>query len=213
MNYLFLCVIIINDSKVDNMKKFLYKFSCLLLIIFALPVSAGCKLTYDEYNAYGIKSAYIVGEYIFNKDSGFSPSIEDLATASRSIPTNQKEYIYDVLSFPNAFRYKSIFDGTSLSGKENFPDIYVSYIYKNHIATATDSDITYITCETSDITVKAISLATVGNGNYYTSATRYFEIDSTNGISKAYYCLTTNDSCTPNVEASIDTKTNTFSVN
>ena len=195
------------------MKKFLYKFSCLLLIIFALPVSAGCKLTYDEYNAYGIKSAYIVGEYIFNKDSGFSPSIEDLATASRSIPTNQKEYIYDVLSFPNAFRYKSIFDGTSLSGKENFPDIYVSYIYKNHIATATDSDITYITCETSDITVKAISLATVGNGNYYTSATRYFEIDSTNGISKAYYCLTTNDSCTPNVEASIDTKTNTFSVN
>lgn len=194
------------------MKKFFYKFSCLLLIIFAVPVSAGCKLTYDEYNAYGIKSAYIVGEYIFNKDSGFSPSIEDLATASRSIPTNQKEYIYDVLSFPNTFRYKSIFDGTSISGKENFPDISVSYIYKNHIATATDSDITYITCESSDISVKAISLATVGNGNYYTSATRYFEIDSSNGIGKAYYCLTTGDSCTPSSEASIDTKTNTFSV-
>jgi len=79
------------------MNKRILLFINILIIIVMIPsITFSCELKYEEYAKLGIRSSYVVGDYVFNRDEGFSPSIEDISIASRSIKTGKSEYVDDL---------------------------------------------------------------------------------------------------------------------
>src|SRR5574344_1673527 len=194
------------------MNKRIVLFINILIIIVMIPsITFSCELTYEEYAKLGIRSSYVVGDYVFNRDEGFSPSIEDISIASRSIKTGKSEYVDDLfVGSTTRFRYSELLSNTSTTDVSGFPNIDVLHVYLNHIKTASEAEHYDLTCPANmELTFKG--LTSVGDGTFVTSANRLVSVSSSNGISKASYCITSDSSCTPNTDTQVD-ENNTFNV-
>ena len=190
------------------MKKCLYMIIGLLMLM-VMPVDA-CVLTYDEYKETEIQHAYIIGDYVFNMDEGYSPSLYDIAIAARSIPETEEEYILDVYNIPagnGKYEYEkwNIFEGGFDTNPRGFK-VDVTWEYWANIVGATEDEYDMFICMVGDCDIKVnyTTLETVGEGEYKTSATRTVQVEGTNKIKEAYYCLTPGETCEPNQKATIN---------
>ena len=190
------------------MKKCLYMIIGLLMLM-VMPVEA-CVLTYDEYKETEIQHAYIIGDYVFNMDEGYSPSLYDIAIAARSIPKTEEEYILDVYNIPagnGKYEYEkwNIFEGGFDTNPRGFK-VDVTWEYWANIVGATEDEYDMFICMVGDCDIKVnyTTLETVGEGEYKTSATRTVQVEGTNKIKEAYYCLTPGETCEPNQKATIN---------
>ena len=124
------------------MKRYLYLLIGILMLM-VMPVEA-CVLTYEEYKETEIQHAYIIGDYVFNMDEGYSPSLYDIAIAARSIPTTEEEYILDVYNIPTGngkYEYEkwNIFEGGFDTNPRGF-QVDVTWEYWANIAGATEEE-------------------------------------------------------------------------
>ena len=147
-----------------------------LTIMITPSITFSCELTYEEYAKLGIRSSYVVGDYVFNRDEGFSPSIEDISIASRSIKTGKSEYVDDLfVGSTTRFRYSELLSNTSTTDVSGFPNIDVLHVYLNHIKTASEAEHYDLTCPANmELTFKG--LTSVGDGTFVTSANRLVSV-------------------------------------
>ena len=91
-------------------------------------------LTEEEFNELGIDHAYAIGEYLFNLDAGFNPSLKDLLLASKTVYSDNMK-IYEIKKSENIsgdiiVEYNELLSNTKLN---DFPIIKIKYIYENHV--------------------------------------------------------------------------------
>ena len=173
----------------------------IMLIMIASKVDA-CVLSYQEYTEEKIRHAYVVGEYILDAYNN-TPNLEDFATAARSIKADEEVYVYDMvyLESVDMFYYLNMFEDNSLvMGSENFPFVDVTYYYKSHVS---ENDYKLYTCVNEEMEVKYLTLTSVGESTYKTSATRGIQLTSNAGISEVRYCFTSESECVPNQKKEI----------
>lgn len=181
------------------MKKLVF-LTILFLSILIPNVTQACELSYQEYKDKGIVQSFVVGEYVFNVDNGYSPSLEDFATAARSIKKGEDVKVYNIFSIGNIYyKVTEIFSNKSTNNVNEFPNIDVTYEYRNHIRNAKESDYTIYTCKKKNIKINFNGLYTEGNFEYKTKAIRYAAIDSSSDIKEIKYCTTIKEECNPDI--------------
>ena len=108
-----------------------------LVILFLLSVNItnvnAVKLGQSEYEEYGMKRAYVIGNYVFDL-SKHNPTLGDLMIANQTNPVGQASII-EIKIATNidgeiTREYRELLTGTKL---DEFPDIDVNYIYRSQI--------------------------------------------------------------------------------
>lgn len=112
------------------------------LIIFIPNICNAKVMDYDNYKRLNIKYSFIVGSYLFNMDNGYSPTLEDIMIASRSISETQPTTLYEVRLFPvwDYFTINEIYKKTTSNDKSILNDMNIKYIYRNSINKSTSKD-------------------------------------------------------------------------
>ena len=123
------------------MKKIKFIIIILVLVVFPSIVNAK-KLDYDYYKKLNVTYAFIVGDYMFNMDNGYSPSLEDIMIASRTIKDGNPTTLYEIRMFPawNYFSVSEIYKNTSSNDKNILENMNVRYIYRNNIKKANSKE-------------------------------------------------------------------------
>lgn len=113
----------------------------LLGIMFPSIVKAK-TLDYDYYKKLNVKYAFIVGDYMFNMDNGYSPTLEDIMIASRTIDESKPTTLYEIRMFPawNFFSVNEVYKNESTNDKTILENMNVKYVYRSNIKTASSSD-------------------------------------------------------------------------
>ena len=76
------------------------KFIIIILVLVVFPSIVNAKtLDYDYYKKLNVKYAFIVGDYMFNMDNGYSPTLEDIMIASRTIAADEPTTLYEIRMF------------------------------------------------------------------------------------------------------------------
>ena len=181
--------------------------SIIMIVIINILMNSdvlACELSYDEYKSREIVQSFVVGDYIFNVDNGFSPSLEDFAEAARSIKDGEEVKIYNIMMVGDIY-YKSteVFSNKSTTVKSEFPKIDVAYEYRASIRGAKESDYDLITCKNKGIKISYTGLYTEGTNEYKRKAIRYASIQSGSAIEGAKYCTTIAESCTPEKDLTV----------
>ena len=65
------------------MKKAVSIMVMIIMNILMISDVKACEMSYNEYKDRKIVQSFVVGDYIFNVDNGYSPSLEDFAEAAR----------------------------------------------------------------------------------------------------------------------------------
>ena len=181
----------------------------LFLLIFALFIGSSSVeakvLTIEDYKELDLVNAFVVGNYIFDSSKGFAPSLEDFAIAARTIPTQEQEYIYQLMYDEKAledkqFQISSVFTNQTLFGWENFPVLDVKYIFWNNIRDGQLLKDYKIIEDTSTIAFNEVIATKVEGNKYYSEVKKNIVINGTANIKKMHYCITTGTTCTPNIE-------------
>ena len=124
------------------MKKVLLMLTIISSILLGTSNVEAKAFTFDTYNSLGIKSSFVVGEYIFDLDSGYSPTLEDIMTASRSIAAGKPTTLYSYQIYPlfGTFRQTEIYSNEQTKNKSEFKVFQANYIYRSNIKDADESD-------------------------------------------------------------------------
>ena len=186
------------------MKKVVSIVVIAIINILMISDAKACGMSYDEYKERKIVQSFVVGDYIFNVDNGYSPSLEDFAEAARSIKDGEEVKIYNIMMIGDIY-YKAteVFSNKSTTERSEFPEIDVTYEYRAGIRGAKESDYDLITCKNKDIKIRYTGLYTEGTNVYKRKALRYASIQSDNNIEEAKYCTTIQESCIPDKELSV----------
>ena len=186
------------------MKKAVSILVMIIMNILMISDAKACEISYDEYKDRKIVQSFVVGDYIFNVDNGYSPSLEDFAEAARSIEDGKDVKIYNIMMIGDIY-YKTteVFSNKSTTERNEFPEIDVAYEYRASIRGAKKSDYDLITCKNKDIKIRYTGLYTEGSNEYKRKAIRYASVQSENAIEEAKYCTTIQESCTPNKELTV----------
>lgn len=122
----------IYESSIDKVDASFYDIDSFKKLEYGNSVAK--KLTEEEFDELNINRCYVVGEYLFNLDEGYNPSLEDLLKASPTFYTNQVT-IYEIKKSENIKGELIVEYNELLSGKklEEFPDIKVRYVYDHRI--------------------------------------------------------------------------------
>lgn len=117
------------------------KFKLILILVLTLmPFNVfALELNYPNYKSLGIEHSYVVGNFVFELDYGYTPNLKDFMKASRSIPTNEDVYLYEIQNI-DAFDYFELFDvyGKKYYGKDNMPVKNVLYRCTRKLTSATN---------------------------------------------------------------------------
>ena len=183
------------------MKKAVSILVMIIMNILMISDVKACEMSYDEYKDRKIVQSFVVGDYIFNVDNGYSPSLEDFAEAARSIKDGEEVKIYNVMVIGDIYyKVTEVFSNESTTEIKEFPKIDVQYEYRASIRGAKESDYDIITCKNKDIKIRYTGMYTEGSNEYKRKAIRYASIQSGNTIEEAKYCTTIQESCTPDKE-------------
>ena len=79
---------------------------------------------------------------MFNMDNGYSPTLEDIMIASRSIKKGEPTTLYEIRMFPawNFFSVNEVYRNTNSYDKTILESMNVKYIYRNSIKKADSSE-------------------------------------------------------------------------
>lgn len=113
------------------------KVSLMILATIPLIITSQARalnLTPTKFAELEISHAYVVGEYLFNSDKGFSPELRDVMIASRSIPEGEKTTYYDIQydEEENTFSIIEIYSKEEKTADE-LNSMTVKYIYSDCI--------------------------------------------------------------------------------
>lgn len=124
------------------MKKVLIVLTLVFSIIIGRSNVDAKAFTFDTYNSLGIKSSFVVGDYIFDLDEGYSPTLQDIMIASRTIPEGKATTLYSYQIYPlfGTFRQTEIYSNEQTKDKTKFKVFQAKYVYRTNIRTATSSD-------------------------------------------------------------------------
>ena len=171
------------------------------MIIASVNVNA-CVLSFNEYEETEVMQSYVIGDYIFDVTT-MTPSLEDLATAARSVEKGKEVEIYNIMYIPAIDYYNSyeIFSKEESYDRNEFPYIDVTYLYTSHIGTDSYS---MFQCKNENMLIEYLTLETEGESLYKTSATRGIEIVSDEGIKEIKYCFTSSNTCKPTISSEVE---------
>lgn len=119
------------------------KFIIIILVLVVFPSIVNAKtLDYDYYKKLNVKYAFIVGDYMFNMDNGYSPTLEDIMIASRTIEADKPTTLYEIRMFPawNFFSINEIYRNTNSNDKTILESMNIKYVYRNSIKTANSTE-------------------------------------------------------------------------
>ncbi len=119
------------------------KFIIAILVLTVIPNIVNAKtLDYDYYKKLNVKYAFIVGDYMFNMDNGYSPTLEDIMIASRTIADSEPTTLYEIRMFPawNFFSINEIYRNTSSNDKTILESMSIKYVYRNSIKKANSTE-------------------------------------------------------------------------
>ncbi len=121
------------------MKKVMIPLLAIVSMLALTPKVEAKTINYASYNKLGITSTYVVGDYIFNLDNGYSPTLRDIMIASRTIPKDEPTTLYSILNMPEFgfFRQLEIYSGISKNSSNEFKLINAKYVYHQSIFGAT----------------------------------------------------------------------------
>lgn len=124
------------------MKKVLLGITIIGSLLLGASTVDAKAFTYDSYKNLGIKGSYVVGDYIFDLDAGFSPTLQDFMIASRTIPEDKPTtlYSYQIFTLFDSFRQLEVYSNEQTRDKNEFKVIQAKYIYRKSIRTAKQSD-------------------------------------------------------------------------
>lgn len=111
-------------------------YKLLLLLLVIVPINAlALNLTFDVYKSLDVEHSYVVGEYVFNLDYGFTPVLKDFMHASRSIPEGEETTLYEAQYFA-AYDYFSFMNVYTLDeyDETNMPIVNVKYLCSKSIS-------------------------------------------------------------------------------
>lgn len=113
------------------------KVSLMILATIPLIITSQARalnLTPTKFAELEISHAYVVGEYLFNSDKGFSPELRDVMIASRSIPEGEKTTYYDIQydEEENTYSIIEIYSKEEKTADE-LNSMTVKYIYSDSI--------------------------------------------------------------------------------
>ena len=190
------------------MKKVVSIIGIIISILVISDVKA-CEISYDEYKSKGIVQSFVVGDYIFNVDNGYSPSLEDFAEAARSIKDGEEVKIYNIMMIGDIY-YKAteVFTNKSTTEVSEFPKIDVGYVYRKSIRGASEKDYDIITCKNKGIKINYTGLYTEGQNEYKRKAIRYASIQSSEKVKSAQYCTTIKGFCEPDKDLAVGSNEN-----
>ena len=92
------------------------------------------QLTEADFKALNVGRAYLIGDYLFDLDNGFNPTLKDLLIASTTSYTNDLK-VYELKISENIHgniieEYSELLSGNSL---DKFPNINCKYVYDKNI--------------------------------------------------------------------------------
>lgn len=124
------------------MKKLVLIITIISSVLLGVSNVEAKVFTYDSYKSLGIKGAYVVGDYIFDLDNGYSPSLQDFMIASRTIEDDKPTtlYSYQIFSLFDSFRQLEVYSNEQTRDKTKFKVFQAKYIYRANIRTAKQSD-------------------------------------------------------------------------
>ena len=117
----------------------------LLFLFFVLCLSNVKALTLDQtqYEAYGVKRAYVICDYAFDI-SKYNPTLKDLMLASQSCPTDSVTiYEIKISSDINGNIVRSYKELLSNSNLASFPALDIKHFYTGAIGTNNRSTIDF----------------------------------------------------------------------
>ena len=110
-----------------------------LMILATVPLimtsqARALNLTPTKFAELEISHAYVVGEYLFNSDKGFSPELRDVMIASRSIPEGEPTTYYDIQydEEENVYSIIEIYS-KEVKTEDELNGMTVKYIYNDSI--------------------------------------------------------------------------------
>ena len=121
------------------------KMKYLLFLFFVLCLSNVKALTLDQtqYEAYGVKRAYVICDYAFDI-SKYNPTLKDLMLASQSCPTDSVTiYEIKISSDINGNIVRSYKELLSNSNLASFPTLDIKHFYTGAIGTNNRSTIDF----------------------------------------------------------------------
>lgn len=123
------------------MKKIILSVILLICIVFTSSNTEAKTYTYDTYQDLGVYTAMIVGDYVFSLDEGYSPTLEDIMVATRTIPKEKPVYLYYVMNYGSIFYHLDMYSNEYSTNKEDFKVFTAKYLfYKNNVKTAEEGD-------------------------------------------------------------------------
>lgn len=123
------------------MKK--WKLIIAILVLTIVPSIANARtLDYDYYKKLNVKYAFIVGDYMFDMDNGYSPTLEDIMIASRTIADGEPTTLHEIRMFPawNFFSINEVYRNTSSNDKTILESMSIKYLYRNSIKKANSTE-------------------------------------------------------------------------
>ena len=108
------------------------------IFIGALNVEAK-GFTLSSYYKLGLNHTYVIGKYVFDLDSGYSPTLRDIMIASRSIPEGEPTTLYDIYTFPedDYFEMTEVYSKKFTMEQNDFKPFDLKYLYRGTITGAT----------------------------------------------------------------------------
>ena len=161
------------------------------------------ELLEDSYNNLNIERAYILGEYVFNLDNGFNPSLLDLLMASTTTYTNDIT-VYEIKKSENINGdiITEYSDLLSFHNIERFPSFKTKYVYSKHIVN-----------NNPDLIIKSDDIITVLEKNVIYTGEKVSVNKGTNiSGSKIIYTYYENDDCTGNILLDAPSNAGNYSV-
>lgn len=121
------------------MKKIIVFLS--IIIVGIMNVEAR-EFSFQQYKELNITQAYIVGEYVFDTSSGYSPNLLDIMVASRSIPEGKTTTMYEASNM-EMINYSSLYEvytNRTIDIEHENIVFDLKYVYRANIKNAQTSD-------------------------------------------------------------------------
>ncbi len=89
------------------------------------------NINYSEFQALNINHAFIVGDYIFNLDHGYSPDLRDIMKASRSIKAGDSTTLHEITLDEGYFDITELYSKKNSQDSKDFGNYNVLYVYRS----------------------------------------------------------------------------------
>lgn len=123
------------------MKRIILSIMIIATLLLPTSIVEAKTYTYESYKELNVRTAMIVGDYVFSLDKGYSPTLQDIMVATRTITMDKPVHLYYVMDMAGMFYFLDMYSGESSTNTADFKVFTAKYLYyKNNVKTATIED-------------------------------------------------------------------------